>query len=91
MRKDLSSISTQRVECWARPLLGQKKLTMKESLASPMKELIFKFNEGPRRMSNSRWAHSICFSEAFIDKKNDEWIFSQIPFRSKELQRSLGF
>jgi len=69
----------------------QKKITMKESLANPMKELIFKFDEGPKRMSNSRWAHSICFSEAFIDKKNDEWIFSQIPFRSKELQRSLGF
>jgi hypothetical protein len=48
-------------------------------VASPVTELVRKWEAGPARMKNSRWHRAFCISECYLE--NGQWQYATLPRR----------
>jgi hypothetical protein len=68
-----------------RSVLGECKNDTQRKLAVPIEQLVFRWNQGPARMKNSRWYKGYCISECL--KENGEWQFRQIEGRKSNFEQ----
>ncbi len=66
---------------------GDSRLRIQKEIASPVKELLKKYNKGIARMKNSRWSDAICIGECFLE--NGEWQFAKLERKQKKKQLNL--
>jgi len=61
-----------------RTILGESKRKIHNEVAFPVNELIKRYNDGYKRMQNSRWVNSFCMSQCYLD--NDQWQFENFSY-----------
>lgn len=67
--------------CFITSLIGNDNV-YKTRVAYPIKQLVFRLMEGYKRMSNSRWANSICMSQCYLE--SDHWNFETIEIEKND-------